>query len=434
MTEKEWIERANKIHKGKYDYSKIIYKGSKEKVCIICPKHGEFWQEANSHLKGCKCPKCSYEEQCYKDVNDFITKSNKIHNFKYDYSYVQFEKKSDKIKIVCPKHGEFITTPSIHLKGCECPKCAGNKKKNINDFITKSNKIHNFKYDYSKVKYQNNNTKVCVICPEHGEFWQIPYLHMKGSGCPCCAKNHKLNREDFIEKAKKIHGDKYDYSKVVYVGSKNKVCIICPEHGEFWQTPNAHLSGQGCLYCGVEGKSQKRLCTEKEFIEKANRIHNYTYDYSKIIYRGVDKQIEIICPKHGEFWQTPHSHLNGHGCQKCRESKLERDIRFLLEENNINYIYQASKKDLEWLGYLSFDFYLPDYNIAIECQGIQHFEPVDFVGKGEIWAKQSFEEGVRRDKIKASLAKENGVRIMYYSNIVGEDIINDKNEIIKWLM
>ena len=129
MTEKEWIERANKIHKGKYDYSKIIYKGSKEKVCIICPKHGEFWQEANSHLKGCKCPKCSYEEQCYKDVNDFITKSNKIHNFKYDYSYVQFEKKSDKIKIVCPKHGEFITTPSIHLKGCECPKCAGNKKK-----------------------------------------------------------------------------------------------------------------------------------------------------------------------------------------------------------------------------------------------------------------------------------------------------------------
>ena len=142
------------------------------------------------------------------------------------------------------------------------------------------------------------------------------------------------------------------------MGSKNKVCIICPEHGEFWQTPNAHLSGQGCLYCGVEGKSQKRLCTEKEFIEKANRIHNYTYDYSKIIYRGVDKQIEIICPKHGEFWQTPHSHLNGHGCQKCRESKLERDIRFLLEENNINYIYQASKKDLEWLGYLSFDFFI----------------------------------------------------------------------------
>ena len=140
ITEKEWVERANKIHKGKYDYSKIIYKGSKEKVCIICPKHGEFWQEANSHLRGCKCPKCSYEEQCYKDVNDFITKSNKIHNFKYDYS---------------------------------------------------------------KVKYQNNNTKVCIICPEHGEFWQMPYLHTKCSGCPCCAKNHKLNREDFIEKAKK---------------------------------------------------------------------------------------------------------------------------------------------------------------------------------------------------------------------------------------
>lgn len=174
--------------------------------------------------------------------------------------------------------------------------------------------------------------------------------------------------------------------------------------------------------------------TEKEWVERVNKIHKGKYDYSKIIYKGSKEKVCIICPKHGEFWQTPHSHLNGNGCQKCRESKLERDIRFLLEENNINYIYQASKKDLEWLGYLSFDFYLPDYNIAIECQGIQHFEPIDFAGKGVIWAKQSFEEGVRRDKIKASLAKENGVMVMYYSNIVGEDIINDKNEIIKWLM
>ena len=127
------------------------------------------------------------------------------------------------------------------------------KKLSIEQFIRKSKLIHHDKYDYSKVEYINSRTKICIICPEHGEFWQKPRVHLKGSGCPLCYKenNHTtlLSTESFIEKAKKIHGDKYDYSYVKYINAKTPVCIICPEHGEFWQKPNYHLSGNGCQKC-----------------------------------------------------------------------------------------------------------------------------------------------------------------------------------------
>lgn len=117
------------------------------------------------------------------------------------------------------------------------------------EFISKAREVHGDKYDYSKVEYKGNKNKVCIICPEHGEFWQLPSSHLKGAGCPNCSGNKKYTTKEFIEKARKIHGDKYDYSKVEYVNSETKVCIICPEHGEFWQKPARHLMGQGCPNC-----------------------------------------------------------------------------------------------------------------------------------------------------------------------------------------
>ena len=132
-------------------------------------------------------------------------------------------------------------------------------------FIKKAKEIHGDKYDYSKVEYKNSNTKVCIICPEHGEFWQLPYHHLHGCGCSKCrSKKMTLTTEEFIERAKEIHGDKYDYSKTEYVDNKTKICIICPIHGEFWQIPLNHLQNKGCPYCG---KTKKY--TTKEFIESA---------------------------------------------------------------------------------------------------------------------------------------------------------------------
>ena len=258
MNTEEFINKANKVHNGKYDYSKVEYVNAKTKVCIICPEHGEFWQTPNNHLSGKGCALCANENKLhlYNKSNDkFISEAQMIHYGKYDYSKVEYVNAKTKVCIICPEHGEFWQTPHNHLQGQGCPKCSPTLKLNKDVFIENSNKKHNGKYDYSKVKYINNRTKVCIICPEHGEFWQTPSNHMYGYGCAKCAnslnaENHTSNTDIFIEKAKLMHLNKYDYSKVKYINNRTKVCIICPEHGEFWQTPDAHLSNKGCPKCG----------------------------------------------------------------------------------------------------------------------------------------------------------------------------------------
>ena len=151
-----------------------------------------------------------------------------------------------------------------------------NKKKSNDEFIREVQLIHHNRYDYSKVKYINNKTKVCIICPDHGEFWQIPSDHLNGKGCPQCAGNVRYNKDTFVEKAKNIHNDRYDYSKVQYVNAHTKVCIICPEHGEFWQTPNNHLNGNGCPLCKNRKIGNVLRDTVEGFIEKSNELNEIT--------------------------------------------------------------------------------------------------------------------------------------------------------------
>ena len=309
------------------------------------------------------------------------------------------------------------------------------KKLTINEFIEKSKLIHGNKYDYSKSEYKGSNSKICIICPEHGEFWQTASNHIRGQECPKCSFEKRSvkclsNTAEFVDKAKKIHNNKYDYSKVNYIDAKTKVCIICPEHSEFWQTPNSHLNGHGCYQCGMISCIPNGMSTY-EFIDKAKKIHGNAYDYSMVEYVNTHTKVCIICPEHGEFWQTPNCHLDGKGCPKCRESHLERDIRFLLDKNSIAYEYR--KKNFEWLKGLELDFFLPDYNIAIECQGEQHFKPVSFGGdKIEKYNKQ-----IKLDKLKLDKCKNNGVELLYFSrkNLVPIDwelyhVITNQNDIL----
>ena len=285
------------------------------------------------------------------------------------------------------------------------------KKLTTEEFIAKAKKIHIEKYDYSKVEYVNSTTKVCIICPKHGEFWQTPAMHLYGEGCPKCKGDKNGNRHrktlgNFIEAAKKIHTGKYDYSKVEYINTNTKVCIICPEHGEFWQTPHRHLAGDGCPIC----RPNKKLTTE-EFIKKSRLVHGNKYDYTKSEYVNSRTKVEIICPKHGEFWQTPHSHICGDGCPICRMSHLENEIKMMLDENNIAYEYQ---KHFKWLGKQSLDFYIPSKNIAIECQGSQHFVPYNFFG-----GDKNLNETIKRDLKKKNLCETNGVELLYYGKHKG---------------
>ena len=159
------------------------------------------------------------------------------------------------------------------------------------------------------------NKVLVVINNSHQNSFNIKYIVPR-----------KKTREEFIEDAKKVHGDKYDYSKVEYVNIKTKVCIICPIHGEFWQTPDDHISGRGCMLCGIEKNSAKRRLTQEQFIQRAYGKHKNKYDYSKAIYKGIYEKVIITCNKHNYTWEVRAKDLmNGHGCPKCgKESSIEK--------------------------------------------------------------------------------------------------------------
>ena len=262
---------------------------------------------------------------------EFINKANQVHNGKYDYSKTKYKSSKIKIIIICKKHGEFLQNPSIHLGKSGCIKCANNIP-TTQEFIDKANQVHNGKYDYSKVKYKNNHTKIIIICSKHGDFLQTPHSHLSKNGCSACAKNKKSSKKQFIEKATIIHGNKYDYSKVNYKNCDMKIKITCFKHGEFLQTPFEHLQGKGCINCRIE----KSILTTQEFIDKANQVHNGKYDYSKTKYIRTNRKVIIICKKHGKFLQTPNSHLQRKGCFKCSRSTSKGEIKWLdqLEKRN----------------------------------------------------------------------------------------------------
>ena len=225
-------------------------------------------------------------------------------------------------------------------------------------FIEKAIKIHGSKYDYCHVDYIDAKTKVCIICPVHGEFWQTPSGHLSGKGCKRCSDErlsimHKYTKELFIEKAKSVHGNKYDYSKVEYVDSKTKVYIICPKHGEFLQEPSSHLNGCGCPECAVENNSLKTKYTTEEFLQKVKSIHGDKYDYSKVIYNGCDEKVTVVCPKHGEFKIRARNLINGIGCRMCglekrAESRLSTTEDFIEKARTIH----GSKYDYSKVEYI----------------------------------------------------------------------------------
>jgi hypothetical protein len=194
-------------------------------------------------------------------IQEFTNRSNKIHSGKYDYSKTEYSSAHEMIKIICPEHGSFIQKAYSHLQGIGCPKC-GHKKATQSiyswqNFMDEARLVHGDKYNYSIIQnITNKDNKVQIICPEHGPFWQSPHHHVSlQHGCPVCgiikvSISGTLTTEQFILRAREVHGNKYDYSKTIYIRSKKKVQIICPKHGVFEQLPVCHIDqAQGCPRC-----------------------------------------------------------------------------------------------------------------------------------------------------------------------------------------
>ncbi len=263
---------------------------------------------------------------------------------------------------------------------------------------------HSNKYDYSLInEYFGSKHKYSIICPIHGIFYQIGSDHMSGCGCQSCDPTKILGNKKFINQSNQIHGNQYGYEKCIY-GSNNyeKVKIICKIHGEFLQTPWAHMRGQGCSDCA--GNKKK---TTKQFIEQSKVIHGDLYSYvnSKYISKNID--IEIICKTHGPFYQKPRIHLSGHGCKTCRSSKMEKTLKEKLDRLEIQYEYDKRFAECRNINPLSFDFYLPDHNMCIECDGIQHFKSVEYFGGEERLKYQ-----ISNDKIKTDFCKKNNIKLI----------------------
>lgn len=269
--------------------------------------------------------------------------------------------------------------------------------------------IHGNRYEYSKFVYLNNHTKGIILCPIHGEFLQSSNDHLDNHGCPKCAGNCFLYTTDqFIEKAQYIHGKKYDYSSVHYTGKDIKIKIVCRDHGPFLQTPHSHLMGRGCPNC-----ANNKSLGKSEFIRKAKAIHKNKYNYSNVNYIMNKRKIMIICKKHGPFYQVPNSHLIGRGCPKCHLSKGEIAIVTYLKAKNIKYILQKSFHDCRnpiTNRKLRYDFYIPQKRLLIEYDGIQHFQMVSFHGHPSTIKDLRYTQ--YKDKVKTKYAHDNNISLL----------------------
>jgi Zn finger protein HypA/HybF involved in hydrogenase expression len=290
------------------------------------------------------------------------------------------------------------------------------KKLSTIQFIERAIKVHGNKYNYSLSEYKDANSKIIIICSLHGNFEQKANHHMSGHGCPSCSGNKNKTTEEFINESNLLYNNKFDYTKTIYTNASSKIIIICKQHGYFEQTPDHHLRGQGCPNCS----GNVRLTTE-EFIERSTTVHNNKYDYSLVDYKNGETKVKIICTIHGEFEQKASNHLSGKGCPKCRSSKGELLIDHILKERGIKFETQWSDDGkCRHKSALKFDFYIPSINTAIEYDGEQHFMPRDVFGGDE-----EFQSTQLRDQIKTKYCLDNGIRLVRIPYTMAVDVIKE---------
>lgn len=416
FTTKEFIDKSLKKHGDKYDYSKVDYINSRTKVIVICKKHGEFKIKPPAHFNlGQGCKECSVLNRT-TSFEEFIKKSHKVHNNLYDYPKQNFEGVTSCVKIICSKHGEFVQKGYSHLNGNGCRECGTERtaKKTVislKQFKTRASKVHKNRYNYNKVyQFKNTSEKIEIICPEHGVFTQAVGNHLYGHGCYHCGNERRIIKgrgkwEDVYRKLKKIHGDKYIFNKSSYIMISEKINVHCKVHNhDFDIKVSSLLNGQGCYHCGINKIVDFLKSDWDSTYEKIKKVHGNRYSYNLDTFDGRKSPMEINCHKHGVFIQEPSIHIAGHGCPNCNSSIGENYINLYLSNNKINFETQRTFKGLKMKRKLKVDFYLEAYNLVIEYNGRQHYEPIGTFGGVKALLRTQ-----KSDNIKKQFCKKNNI-------------------------
>jgi predicted nucleic acid-binding Zn-ribbon protein len=356
-----------------------------------------------------------------------------IHGELYDLSNVIYVNKRTKIELKCKIHGSFLSSLDQVYRGQGCPVCGKSnaaKKRRVNfaSFIDSAQKIHDNKYEYDELSYSKISAAVKIRCHEHGWFKQNADVHInQQQGCPDCGRisqisKRKMSRDEFVDKASDIHSSSnFDFTKVDYKNNHTKVQIRCPKHGLFFPTPSNLLQGSGCPTCGIEKVHEEQMKDLESFVADSKKVHGLKYDYSLVNYTGGKRTVQIICVNHGPFKQTPNAHQRGNGCPNCNTSRGEEKVKMILKNLDINFEQQYTFSKLVDKRKLKCDFFLPDFNLVIEFNGRQHYEPVNRFG-----GFKGFKETQRRDQIKRKFMKENNIDLLeiHYSEKEIEKIIS----------
>ena len=406
-----FISKAIEMWGDRWDYTKVVYTNNHSKVTIGCSMHGDFYQPAKYHLKGrMGCPGCYSNSST---TQEFVSKAEKKLGKRWDYSEVVYIHSDSKVTIKCSMHGSFEQTPTQHLLGkIGCRECSY-VRSSTEDFIEKAQEKFGDRWDYSEVEYLGAREPVVIICPNHGKFEQRAGQHLSGSiGCVKCQDRGRMGGDEFILNANEVWGDRWDYSQVEFVSRETKVTIICPDHGSFEQTPYRHLRGAvGCALC----VNTYRSSTNSGFISKAEGVWGDRWDYSEIDYVTSRSMLSIGCPDHGVFTQVAHSHLYGAvGCPGCYTNPVSGAEETLQDfVTSLGVDVTLNSRDLLPPSRQEVDIFAPATKVAIEFNGLY-------------WHSDRFKSSSYHfDKWK--LAQDNGINLLQ----VWEDDWSLRPEIVK---
>lgn len=470
LTKEQWVARAVAKYGDKYDYSESEYLNGMAPILIRCKKHnlvfrtiaGNFINErSNTHcpicyaemkaeqllstayknnakdvriaediikgikngrltMSGARKPNIIKAPVDYKKV--FLNKVKEMYGDKYDLSKTEYKTRDTTLTMICKEHGEFHITPRTLLYGSHgvkphgCPICEGIKqpvKTNPESFKSEMKKIYGRKLKFKIPNKITKDTQITAICKHHGEITHSVGYFKSGKGCEYCS-GKKTYWPDFIKLARKVHGDKYDYSQTeIPKRNADKITIICPEHGQFRQFAWLHLSGSGCPECVGYPNRKTREQRENEFIQKARDLFGDKFDYSKVHYVNNDTNVTLTCKEHHiEFETSPDTHLRGSGaCPMCTRSIGEAKIYGYLSRHKIKFFTQHKIEHNNPLckrQYLVVDFYIPEYNVVIEYNGKQHYQHVEFFHSDGF----TLEDQKIRDNTLVDILTSKGIRLL----------------------